>query len=72
MTVPEIVGQRVREGRMAAGMTQAELGSLVGVTRSGIAHLEAGVRDTTVSRLAAIAAVIKVDLRDVFGHLGAS
>jgi hypothetical protein len=27
---------------------------------------------TTVSRLAAIAAVLKLDLRDVFDHLGAS
>ena len=66
-TVPQRVGQRVREARKAAGMTQAELGQRVGVTPSAIAHLEAGIRDTTVTRLTAIAEVLGLDLGALVG-----
>jgi putative transcriptional regulator len=68
LTVPQRVGQRIREARTAAGMTQAELGEQVGVTAAQIAHLEAGVRDTTVTRFAGIVQVLHLDLRDLFGE----
>lgn len=68
LSVPQRVGQRVREARKAAGMTQAELGEEIGVTGAAIAHLEAGTRDTTVTRLTAIAQVL--DLGGLFRELG--
>jgi transcriptional regulator with XRE-family HTH domain len=48
-------GRRVREARLAAGMTQEELAAACGVERSYISVLERGGRDvrlSTVTRLA--------------------
>ena len=64
--VPEEVGQRIREARKAAKMTQAQLGGHVGISAGAVAHLEAGRRDTPASRLASIAAILNLDLSDLF------
>ena len=68
LTVPQRVGRAVREAREAAGMTQAGLGARVGVTGPAIGHIEAGIRDTTVTRLAAIAEVLHLDLGDLLAQ----
>lgn len=64
-SVPQRVGARVRAARKAADMTQAQLAARVGVTRGAISRLEAGGRDTTVTRLAAICEVLDLDLIDL-------
>lgn len=71
MPIPELIGGRVRAARQREGMSQAELAQRIGVTRSAVSHLEAGHRDTTVTRLAAIVRVLPVDLSDVFGRVQA-
>jgi len=68
-TVPQQVGSRVREAREAAGMTQAQLALRAGFTRGAIGHLETGRRDTTVTRLVAIAGIVHLDLGALFREL---
>lgn len=64
-SVPQQVGALVSAARKAAGMTQAQLAARVGVTRGAISRLEAGARDTTVTRLTAICEVLDLDLIDL-------
>lgn len=60
--IMERVGRRVRAAREAAGVSQAELARRVEFTRATIANIEAGRQDTTMTRLALIAAALGEDL----------
>ena len=40
------IGQRIRLAREAAGVTQLELAEAIGLTRTSIANIEAGPRDS--------------------------
>ena len=52
----EQMGARIREARLAAGMTQKELAEAVdGVSASGISRAERGLKELTDEQLAAIA-----------------
>ena len=50
------VGQKIKEARMAKGMTQAELGKIVGLQKSAIAKYENGrvvnIKRSTLQKLA--------------------
>ena len=74
LTVQQRVGMRVRAARSAAGMTQEEVGQRIGLVRSSVANLEAGNQDMPISKLAALAAVLQLDLADLIreGDLPAS
>ena len=51
------IGQRIKEARIAKGMTQEELGKVLGVQRSAIAKYEKGrvvnIKRSTLQKLAA-------------------
>lgn len=48
----------IRQARKAAGLTQAELGELVGLDQSGISRIEQGKRPVTVDLLLVIAKAV--------------
>ena len=55
MRLPEI-GQRIRQARIAKGLTQAELAVLAGVSRVTINHLESGsLKDLGIAKVLAVA-----------------
>lgn len=53
-----VLGQRIAQARDASGMTQAELGSAVGLDRSAVSRLEKAERKLNVSELVAVAAAL--------------
>jgi len=55
-------GARVREARKTAGLTQQQLADRIGMARASVSNLEAGRQDMTLSRLAGVAAVLRLDL----------
>ena len=66
----ERLGELIRAAREDAGISQAELGRRVGLSRPSVANLEAGRQDITAARLAMIARVISLDL-DLAGLVSA-
>jgi HTH-type transcriptional regulator/antitoxin HipB len=54
LTTPEAVGQAVREGRKAAGWTQAELATRAGVGRRFVVDLEAGHERAELGKVLAV------------------
>ena len=60
------VGARIREDRIAAGLTQAELGAAVGVTFQQIQKYERGANRVSASMLVHIAAALDVPLVTLF------
>ncbi|WP_246080227.1 helix-turn-helix domain-containing protein [Nonomuraea mesophila] len=56
------IGERVRECRMAAGMSQEELASALKLERTMIAKIERGVRRVDALELAKLSAVLQVPL----------
>ena len=56
------LGEEIRSARDRAGVTQAELGRIVGLSRPSVANLEAGRQDITVSRLVLVARALDLEL----------
>lgn len=56
------IGERVRECRQAAGMSQAELAQRVGLDRTMLAKIEAGTRRLDALELARFASVLDVPM----------
>jgi len=54
------LGQRIRELRLAAGLTQAELARRTGIHRPNIARVEAGRHTPSLETLARLATAIGV------------
>lgn len=64
MTPNEIykeVGARIRQARLRVGMSQGDLASSSGLTRTSIVNLEGGKQRIPLHRLFEIAAVLRVD-----------
>lgn len=57
-----LIGQAVRERRLALGMSQTELAAGAGVTRPALSRLEAGGAVPTISVLERIAIALGADL----------
>jgi transcriptional regulator with XRE-family HTH domain len=61
------VGARVRDARVARGLTQAQLGDICRLHRSFIGSDERGERNASVLSLRRIASALRIPLADLFG-----
>ena len=61
----QALGGRVRNARLDADLTQAELAHQVGVTVQTIYRIEYGLTDPSISILLRIAHAVRVPLRDL-------
>ena len=57
--LPALFGQRVREERLAQGLTQEALGELCGLHWTYIGGIERGERNPTLAKVEQIAAALK-------------
>jgi transcriptional regulator with XRE-family HTH domain len=57
----ECVGDRVRDRRVAAGLTQAQLGDRAGLHRTFIGSVERGERNVALLSLRRIAAALRMN-----------
>lgn len=60
-----LVGQRVREARAAAGLTQAGLASALGWKQHHVSELENGKRPVSLDKLNALAGALGVTMSDL-------
>ena len=60
--IKRLFGKRVRERRLALGLTQQELADRAGLQRSYIGEIELGRRNVTLKSAAKIAKVLQVDV----------
>lgn len=56
------IGQRIREARRAAGLTQDQLGELTDLTRVTISNIERGRRAALIDSLLLISDAVRVPL----------
>ncbi len=61
------VGQRIRARRMAKGMSQTDLGALLGVTFQQVQKYEKGVNRVGAGRLVRVAEALEVPVSFFFG-----
>lgn len=60
------LGQMLRGLRVRSGYTQAQLGEIIGVTRSAFSYYESGKSDPGLFALRKLAAVFDIDPGDFF------
>lgn len=56
----EEIGQKIKNARVAANLTQEELGKKIGYSAMGVSYLEKGVRNIKLGDLSKIAEVLGV------------
>ena len=66
MDVATRFGTRLRELRVAAGLTQAELAERAGVSVNFISLVERGLKSPTLSTMERLAAALKVPIIELF------
>ena len=64
--VLKAVGNRIREARSRAGLTQKDLGAKAGHTQSYIYEVETGRTNVTLRTLANLADALGMEVRDLF------
>ncbi|MFV2017326.1 helix-turn-helix domain-containing protein [Micromonospora sp. LOL_023] len=64
----QALGERIREARKRVGISQEDLGRVVGLDRTVVNKIEAGVRKVTALELSDIAAAIGVRMSTFFGE----
>ena len=57
-----LFGKRVRERRLALGLTQQELADRAGIHRSYIGQIEMGKRNVTLKSVARIAEALQINI----------
>lgn len=62
-------GQRIREMRTSAGLTQGQLGQTIGVTKQAIQNIESGRRETTLPKIILLADYFNVDANYLLGRV---
>ena len=67
--VDVLVGRRLREARLLAGLSQSQLGARIGVTFQAVQKYESGENRLSASRLLAVAAFLHQPLSFFFGDL---
>jgi transcriptional regulator with XRE-family HTH domain len=60
------VGQRIRELRMARGLTQEQLGERSGLSYKAIGEIERGLGNPTIGTLDTISAALQIDVSALF------
>jgi len=63
-------GLRVRELRLARGLSQEELAFKVGIHRTYLGGVERGERNPSLKNIAAIATALDISLRELFSFEG--
>jgi len=63
-------GLRVRELRLARGLSQEELAFKVGIHRTYLGGVERGERNPSLKNIAAIAIALDISLRELFSFEG--
>lgn len=66
LNVNQQLGQRVRELRLSLGWSQEDLGAQCGIDRTYISGVERGVRNPTITVVAAIANGLNVSMAELF------
>lgn len=61
LTVNQRFGLHVRVARRRAGLSQSELGEMVGLAKTSVSLIESGERDTNATRRAAFIAALNLD-----------
>jgi transcriptional regulator with XRE-family HTH domain len=62
------LGQRIAEARKAAGITQVELASMLGIAQQTMAHYEGGVSRIPVVLLPVVAKAVDVSVESLVGE----
>lgn len=65
LTHRRAIGERVRQARLWANLTQEKLAELVGVDRSTVIRIEAGTSSARIDHLLLIAHAVGVALADL-------
>lgn len=65
--IKKLFGKRVRERRLALGLTQQELADCASLHRSYIGEIELGRRNVTLKSAVKIARALQVDIAFLFG-----
>jgi transcriptional regulator with XRE-family HTH domain len=63
-------GKRVRELRLARGLSQEEMAFKIGVHRTYLGGIERGERNPSLRNIAAIAMALDITLRELFSFEG--
>ncbi|MPZ23444.1 MAG: helix-turn-helix domain-containing protein [Dehalococcoidia bacterium] len=64
--LPRAFGSKLREHRIAAGISQEQLADLAGLHRTYIGGIERGERNPTLTNIARLARALHVDLATLF------
>ncbi|WP_146903648.1 helix-turn-helix transcriptional regulator [Adhaeribacter aerolatus] len=56
-----ILAKQLRDARKELGLTQKELGEIIGVTRQRITRIESGTQNVTIETLQKLAAALDYD-----------
>lgn len=67
MTEFEPIGSKIRAARLAAGLTQKELGDKAGYTFSTISRIEKGEIDLPISKIKMFSSVLRVPVDYLIG-----
>ena len=68
--IAKILGQRIRNYRMAQGLSQEKLAEQAGCHATYIGQLERGEKNATLESIQKVAAALNVSLSKLFEHLG--
>jgi transcriptional regulator with XRE-family HTH domain len=68
--VDALIGEQIRALRLARGLSQSELGALIGATADDMAMFESGARRVGARRIVHIARALEVDVGALFGQHG--
>lgn len=62
------IGERIRQIRLAKGLSQENMAAELDLSVSAYSNIERGVTDVSISRLAKISAVLKIDVTELVEH----
>ena len=58
---PAVLAKKLRDARKESGLTQKELGEMIGVTRQLITRIESGTQNITIETLQKLAGALDYD-----------
>lgn len=62
-----IIGERLKEARIKKGLTQSQLGELLGVSKVSICGYEKGTRTPTMEKFLALIQILDLDVQYILG-----